>query len=338
MTQRVLIGAVLVLTALLVVGGWSMTSTLSAVVEQNQKATAAILERMGKEPPAAVASSPEWVAVKYRLVQGTTDGPPVVGQQVSLQQQSSAGASRLNQISEVTNSEGVADFGLLPYGTYGVSISTPAGIMGEGITVRPGRPIDTKIVVPNSTKMVHVKFEYTPPDMTNWKWNDDVPMEEKLAPCLCIQYRPLHATKIDGKVWSSPASSGTVIVGPKGMFNVKNGSAQERIIASSEAVESIAVPAIEMEIQAEWYLSMGNSVDGVGLPGKDAFYRPAALGLDNAFVSENRKSAESTPDSMPVVLNLKSTPEPQVISLPSNRPGFIDGTGISFEWFQGFNP
>ena len=332
MTQRVLIGAVLVLTALLVVGGWSMTSTLSAVVEQNQKATAAILERMGKEPPAAVASSPEWVAVKYRLVQGTTDGPPVVGQQVNFQQQSSAGASRLNQISEITNSEGIADFGLLPYGTYNVSISTSAGVMGEGITLRPGRPLDTKIVVPHAPKMVHVKFEYTRPDMTGWKWQDGDQLREKIAPCLCIQYHPLHATRVDGKAWRSAAHSGVVIVSPEGMFNVERSSTSERMlvspamaermVVSSAALDSVNMPASDMEIKAKWYFLDSHSVDESGLPVRSALYLPMSRRLDPNFLAENRRVAESSPDKMPVILNLKSTPDPQVISLPCNPSWF----------------
>lgn len=333
MTQRVLIGAVLVLTVLMVVGGWSMTSTLSAVVEQNQKANAAILERLSQESPASVTSSPEWVAVKYRLVQGTADGPPVVGQKVSFQQFVSNGAGRLNQISEITNSDGVADFGLLPYGTYNVSISSPAGMMGEGVTFRPGRPIDTKIIVPHAPQMVHVKFEYTRPDMTGWKWfGGNQP--ENLTPCLCIQYRPLHPTRIDGKTWGWSAFSGILFVTPEGMFNVNSGST-DRFSVSSPAIDSVIVPAIEMEVQAEWYFLSGHSVDSRGIPTQEAFYMPMTSSLDTSFILENRKVAGGPPDSMPVVLQLKSTPDPQVISLPGNHPSLIDGTGISSPLFFG---
>ncbi len=74
------LGLLAALVALVGVGIWRMTTTLGAIVDQNQKATAAILERMGKEQPTATAApSPEWIPVKFTLVQDTPGNPPLVG-------------------------------------------------------------------------------------------------------------------------------------------------------------------------------------------------------------------------------------------------------------------
>lgn len=334
-----------------------MTSTLSAVVEQNQKATAAILERLGKESPATVSISPEWISVKYRLVQGTKDGPPVVGQKVGFHQIAANGAGRLHQVSEVTNSEGVADFGLLPYGTYNLAITTPTVGLGEGITLRPGRPIDEKIVVPNPVKIVHLKFEYSRPDLTNWKWRDQEQLQrllgphvagmsieqlkEMITPCLCVKYGPHHPFEVDGRTWGSFASSGTLMVTPDGTFICGANSAPQRMTVSSAAVESVSVPAWEMNMQAEWYFRSGGTVDEFGLPGKDVYYRPLADCLDPVFTAENRRNAESSPDKMPVTLKQESATDPQVVRFPVNHPALIDGTGFEsapyLGGFGGFN-
>ncbi len=44
---------------------------------------------------------------------------------------------KAGQLFEKTNAEGIADFGLLPYGSYNLSISCQAGSTHDSLTLRP---------------------------------------------------------------------------------------------------------------------------------------------------------------------------------------------------------
>ena len=344
MTQRVLLGAVAVLAALLVVGGWKMTTTLSAVVDQNQKATAAILERMGKEAPAGAATpAPEWVSVKFRLVRGAIDGPPVVGQKVSLvpggPQRGDGGSN--NIWLETTNAEGIADFGLVHYGIYGLMVESASVYLDESIRLRPGRPIDMRIVVPETQKTARVKFEYTAPDWKEWGWRDGkVPLE--FEPCLLIQYHAAENQLVDGHHWVNPLSSRTVLVRANGMYST--GGAIGAIHADTEyRIESVEMPATAMVIHADWYYPQDWDVprpyqeSGAGAApamqaapnSQSGFFKPMHDLLTPEFVSESRKKAEQMAEKMPLMIQIEAGAEPMMIRIPPNHPALLDEVDMS---------
>ena len=330
MTQRVLLGAVAVLATLLVVGGWRMTTTLSAVVDQNQKATAAILERMGKEAPsAATAVSPEWISVKYRLVQGTTDGPPIVGKQVNLSQQAEGeGRGRLNQMSEITNAEGVADFGLLPYGTYGFAIESSAGLLSESITLRPGRPIDLRIVVPDEPKTAELKFEYAAPEWKTWGMTKQF---DSFAPCLMVRFRPAENTPLDGRYWLSSLDHETILIRPDGVFR-SNGSSAGIVgtmnVDTKTRLEAVKVPAVPLILNAYWCYSDGNPLTrrdiSSGSTGGEV-YRPISQHLTPEFIAECQAKAAEAAEKLPMTISLTPSTEPILIRIPPNHPGTLTG-------------
>ena len=342
MTQRVLLGAVAVLAALLLVGGWKMTTTLSAVVDQNQKATAAILERMGKEVPAGTATgSPEWVPVKYRLVEESIDGPPAVGKEITLTQ-----GGRLNHLSEVTNAEGIADFGLIPYGTCQSRVESSSRILHETIVVRPGRPIDMRIVVPETQKTARVKFEYTAPDWKDWGWREGQ-SHEGLEPCLLIQYRTAeNDPPVDGRKWFNSLSSGFVLVRADGMYKSGGftGGVPGTISGDTEnRIESVEMAATAMVINADWYYPQDGgvprpyqeSVDGAAPAmhaapnSQSGFFNPIHNLLTPEFVAESRKKAEQLTEKMPLTIPIEAGTEPMLIRLPLNHPALIDSVEMS---------
>ncbi len=354
MTQRVLLGAVAVLAAVVVFFGWQMTTTLSAVVDQNQKATAAILERLGKEAPASAPSgSPEWIPVKYRLVQGTADGPPVVGKKIALSQQTAGeGGSRLTEMSEVTNAEGIADFGLLPYGTYQFTIASSTGVLNEAISIRPGRPIDMRIVMPVEQKIAEVKFEYSPPDWKDWGWRDGKPPQD-YEPCLLVAYKTPENEPVDGRHWKNRLSSAPVLVRADGMYTIRLSTEQLGGVrlGPENRIESVKMLAQATAINAKWFLlgdlnllrsSSDPSARRVAqspFPNSNSnshVFSSAYRRLTPEFVAESRKKAEQMAEKMPLTIQIEAGVEPMVVRIPSNHPALIDGVGMPEFGGRGF--
>ena len=327
MTQRVLIGMVSILTLLVAVLVWrSFFYVPQPLIDE--RALAAIIERVRKEVATPPAVAPQdLIPVKYRLVLGTADGPPVVGQAVILRQNAQVqnGVSRLGEMTEVTNTDGIADFGNLPYGTYIMRIDTPAGRLDDIISMRPERSVDIRIVVPNLPPMAEVKFEFSPPDMTNWKWKDQPPVEN-ISPCLHVRCVPTREIQVNGKTWDGAPLAREFLVTQKGIFRVKPDSKVASVVTESEVSDSVQLPAVEMKIRADWYYPTGKNDNGMAVPpqSKDSqVYQYATWKLDQHFVDECREKAKTASIDLPSIITPKPGTSPTVIRFSSDHPGLF---------------
>lgn len=360
MSQRVMFGAVAV--GLLLLVGWMtmLSRTLTSVVDQNQKATQAILERMGREQPvAAPSTSPEWIPVKFTLVQGSVDGPPVVGQEVSLSQNSTQDPQSLGQIIEKTDSTGVVDFGLLPYGSYILSINAKAGGTNETIALRPGRPISKRIVVPDVPKNVPVKFEYAPPDWDAWTWKTAGPPQGE--PALLVMYCHTMVNTVDDRRWSSNGDCKAVVVRADGIYPVtsviqgqpnqyedEEAAAGERaapadrrqeamkngdcLVKLDSRVDSLALPPGPFSYTAQWVYHEPAVKCDEGQVG----FRQIASGLNTKFLLACQEDVQMKQGELPFRTNIEQSPEaPTVlIRIASNHPS--THAGVDYDPMNGF--
>lgn len=322
MTQRVLLGAVGILLILVSLSLWrSFFYTPQPFIDE--KAMAAIIERVRKDVVAnPVVTSQDLIPVKYRLVQSTADGPPMVGQAIHLRQNAQAAntVSRLGEISEVTNSDGIADFGNLPYGTYTMWIETPAWRLNDIISMRPERAFDTRIIVPNPPPMAEVKFEFSPPDMTNWKWKDQPPVEN-LTPCLHVYCAPTTEIQVDGKAWNGTPLVREFLVTPNAVFHLKPESKVATVVTESGARDTVQLPAIEMSIQADWYYPSGLNEKGKTVPSgsnDSQVYHSVSRKLPNDFFGESQAKAKEA--LLPLIITPERGTSPTVIRFPSDHP------------------
>lgn len=356
MVQRVFLGLLAALVALVGVGIWRMTTTLSAIVDQNQKATAAILERMGKEQPTATAApSPEWIPVKFTLVQDTPGNPPLVGHEVSLSQQSKDDPRKLGQLFEKSNSEGIADFGLLPYGSYSLLISSRAGSTTDSLTLRPGRPINQRIVVPGEPPTQRVQFKFAAPDWEAWKWKTPNMKAPTTEPALLVQYWHQPSIQVDGRNWGgsgfAPNSNDVkrVIVRADGIYRVTNNGVPDGVAAMPTGGLTIESPE-DVPYLGDFVLNPKDRLKTLELsPGRLSYtaellyqvpvadpqpdqiwFRFASVRLMNEFVEESRVSSlnPKDPTLYPFGVNLQfpdANGTPQIIEIPSDHSTTHDG-------------
>jgi hypothetical protein len=356
MVQRVFLGLLAALVALVGVGIWRMTTTLGAIVDQNQKATAAILERMGKEQPTAVAApSPEWIPVKFTLVQDVPGNPPLVGHEVSLSQKSKDDPRKLGQLFEKTNSEGIADFGLLPYGSYALLISSQAGSTTDSLTLRPGRPINQRIVVPGEPPTQRVQFKFAAPDWQAWKWKTPNMKPPTTEPAFLVQYWHQPSYQVDGRYWGSsgfalnPSDVKRVIVRADGIYRVTNKGVPDGVAAMPTDGLTIESPE-DVPYLGDLVLDPKDRIDSLELtPGRLSYtaellyqvpvadpqpdqiwFRFASVRLMNEFVEESRISSlnPKDPTLYPFGVNLQlpdANGTPQIIEIPTNHSATHDG-------------
>lgn len=363
MVQRVFLGLLAALVALVGVGIWRMTTTLGAIVDQNQKATAAILERMGKEQPTAVAApSPEWIPVKFTLVQDAPGNPPLVGHEVRLSQQSNDDPRKLGQLLEKTSSEGIADFGLLPYGSYRLSISSRAGSTHDSLTLRPGRPINQRIVVPGEPPTQRVQFKFAAPNWEAWKWKTPNMKAPATEPALLIHYWHQASFHVDGRYWSRggivPTDSDVkqVVLRADGIYRVTSNSVPDGVAAMPTGGLTIESPE-DVPYLGDFVLDPKDRIDSLELtPGRlfytaellyqvpvadpqpdQIWFRFVSVRLLNEFLEETRSSLKPRdPTSFtlfPFGVNVQlpdTNGSPQIIEIPSNDPATHDGVIENF--------
>ena len=344
MTQRVMLGAVAVAVIALV--GWMtvLSRSLTAVIDENQKATAAVLERLGMEPaerPAEV--SQEMSAVKFTLVRA---GVPVVGTVVHFDQHPGEEPLRLGTLTETTNAKGVADFGVLPYGIYDLTIDSDAGTLTEQVTLRPGRPIEMRIVVPEPQPLGQVKFEFTPPEWAKWEWTTEDRKPPTGEPVLLVRYMHHSEVEFDKRTWKGPEETKSVVVRADGIYTnlievvgsehslvqFGQGGASlddmeidnaERLIEITSRVETLSLPKGPLKLTAEW-LHVVEHAAGTG-EGR-ILVRPVVHSLNLEYARAMLASLKLDRHKFPLLLDIDpTTPQPQIIRYPANDPSTFDG-------------
>jgi hypothetical protein len=149
----------------------------------NRETNLAILERLGTLAARQEAhKSLDWNPVKFQFVTGNENGPPAKGFKATL----ASPDTSMPQLEEVSNDEGLIDFGLVRYGGYTLSLVAPWGettTFGSlGVTVRPGQVHSQTIVCPPQPVLADVKFEI--------EWPEDLRAAKLAAYCqFAVQIR-----------------------------------------------------------------------------------------------------------------------------------------------------
>jgi hypothetical protein len=147
MSQRITLGLLTLATAACLVLAGLMWQT----TRQNQQANAALLEQMAKlieasRTPVPVPPTPD-TTLTVRLFNGEKDGqPPKTGTVevygTELHNASVKGNRRLN-------SSGLIEFGILPHGTYNLSVRTARGRTNRSVKVLRGEPHVDEFICPD---------------------------------------------------------------------------------------------------------------------------------------------------------------------------------------------
>src|SRR5690606_28978077 len=126
MTQRLLVAALVVLSlgcAALFAATWTAQAAQREALEAQQRQTELLiaeLRQLAGRPP-VVSTAPqqpaEWNRLTFRCLTDAPDNQPVAGVQIVVKGVS-ANAESLPVMVEVTDSNGVADFGQVLYGQY----------------------------------------------------------------------------------------------------------------------------------------------------------------------------------------------------------------------------
>jgi hypothetical protein len=173
--------------------------------------------------------------------------------------------------------------------------------------------------------MAEVKFEFSPPDVSNWKWKDQPPVEN-ISPCLYVYCAPTTDNQIDGKSWSGSPLVREFLVTQNGIFRVKADSKVAEVVTEPEAKESVQLPSIEMSIMSTWYYPSGQNENGktVQSGSRDSqVYRLVARKLDVSFSNESNEKEKQNPLRLPLIITPDSAKSPMVIQFPSDHPGLF---------------
>jgi len=219
MSQRVLIGAVLIL-AIACLGGAGLIVMLVRQVSdanqamqeqmaQNREANAALLDKLAtlasrspasQEPPRSM----EWNPVKIRLVKDVAGGAPAEGFSVELQGYLLDTAKEI-QINRTTGTNGIAEMGLVRPGQHKLNVYTPwnESRSETTLTVLPGREMIEEIVCPGSQ---------TPKASTSFtvEWPDEL-RDQGLWLIARVQRL---SREVSGQNWSVADPTQVVIVTP----------------------------------------------------------------------------------------------------------------------------
>jgi hypothetical protein len=188
MAQRILITSCLMMTAACfgVVGlVWNQSSRSAAQAAEANRRLAEMLtqtqatnQEMFKQlqamtKPAPSAKSQEWIPVTFKLIVEKPDGPPAVGYEIVLGR-GYGGASKEGAIHRYTDSDGLADFGVVQPGDWEYTLErswggTQAWKATGSLNAMPGASVSRQIICPRSpadVASVHLKIDW-PSDLAN---------------------------------------------------------------------------------------------------------------------------------------------------------------------------
>ncbi len=123
------------------------------------------LEEMSRS--AATPRSPDWIPVKFKLTQGTPDGPPAVGFGAKLGRGIVSVNSGSDAIDRESDKQGMIDFGVVQPGDWGFALYSETWQTTGTLNVLPGTTITKTIVCPETAPEqvpLSVQVEW-PPDL-----------------------------------------------------------------------------------------------------------------------------------------------------------------------------
>lgn len=174
MSQRLLTAVVLVLSILcvgLTVFAWQ-SHLRNQVMQQELLARLTELASRPSTPVYAPAPSPspaEWNRLTAKCVYDKPGGEPASGITVTVHGQTDS-TKAIPPMEETTRQDGTADFGLVLFGSYRVSLKTPGGLIsGHDASVRPGQDCDLEVVCPRPGEVAKVRLTVDAPLVTENK-------------------------------------------------------------------------------------------------------------------------------------------------------------------------
>ncbi len=137
----------------------------AALLAQQQAFSAKLLgELQARQAAPAVTGVDGWGPLKIRLV--SAEGKPVAGK-VDLEGTAiNAGNDNKVSVDKSAGDDGIADFGLIPYGNYTMTVTIPAAMEShtETFMLSPGQPSERKFICPDQPRPpVALKFKFNPP-------------------------------------------------------------------------------------------------------------------------------------------------------------------------------
>lgn len=327
MVQRIMLGTVLAAILAMLVWIANLSRTLTSVVDENRKATAAILDRLGKEKPS------EFVPARVTLVHANRGGP-VVDQAVILEGLHGK-AEGAGEYIRKTDHQGIADFGYLPWGVYRLMIHTDDATLRENnSTVLINSPFEPRITVPGPRETSVVRFEVKTPDWKDWKWVS--PFNGPQMPYgpdpeqtyLAVRYQVVQRFPIEGRVWQTDSSTRLVVLHGQRIYqDVIEDETQfdphsELFVNPQNPVESIIVPEGQLEVAAEWYYAKSAELDSTGR----RVLVPVNTRLHDDFVASEVDRIKRGVRRKEFPLKVAVQPGKEVqLTIPGDHPDTIDG-------------
>ncbi len=114
--------------------------------------------------PAAAPGVDGWGPLKIRLV--SADGNPVEGKVALEGTAINAGNDNKVSVDKTAGADGSADFGLIPYGNYTMTLTVPAAQEShvETFMLAPGQPSDREVICPDQPRPpASLTFRFNPP-------------------------------------------------------------------------------------------------------------------------------------------------------------------------------
>jgi len=175
----------------------SMQESNRQFVEQGRAFNALVLEKLNQpEHKAAPTALPDATRLKFRVVQGSAEGPPAPGCRVGIHSHMWKGGSSSDAMLYIgeTGPDGIVDCGLMNPGPYEYFIFAPGGVYtSQQLYVRVGQPEQVETIAcpafENSRREIAFDVE----------WPDDLPDAQKNWGLYC-EYQPTYVS-VAGRIW-----------------------------------------------------------------------------------------------------------------------------------------
>lgn len=208
MAQRIMLVVMILLVVTCIVGlafAWMSFQQMQQVNQAMMEKLDTITSR--SDQPQVVT---DWVTARFRLVEGTKDGKPVVGQRVRLRGRPFNAAER-EELRPETDSDGVVTFAPIRPGQYSAFVDTASGLHRTWkVILYPGRNYREEVVCPAGSTASPRKARIT----FAVNWPQDLRNKDIVATCEFerIASTPDRVWWSGGTTWATVGQGGNVLL------------------------------------------------------------------------------------------------------------------------------